>query len=114
HAQQPGLQRRGHVADLVEKQRASVRLLEAATALRVRARERAPLMSEQLGFEQLARYGGCVQSDERLARARAVLVQSAGDELLARAGLTGDQHRHARAREPTDRAEHLLHRRRAA
>ena len=46
--------------------------------------------------------------------ARAVLVQRARDQLLAGAGLAGDQHRHARARQAADGAEHLLHRRRLA
>ena len=49
-----------------------------------------------------------------LRRARAVIVQRARDELLARARFAGDQHRDARARQTADRAEHLLHRRRAA
>ena len=55
HAQQARLQRRGHVADLVEEQRAAVGLLEAAAALRVRAGERALLVTEQLGLEQVRR-----------------------------------------------------------
>ena len=46
--------------------------------------------------------------------ARRVVVQRARDELLARAGLARDQHRHARARQAADRLEHLLHRRRLA
>ena len=44
--------------------------------------------------------------------ARRVVVQRARDELLAGAGLARDQHGHARARQPPDRLEHLLHRRR--
>ena len=44
--------------------------------------------------------------------ARRVVVQRARHELLAGARLAGDQHRHARARQPADRLEHLLHRRR--
>ena len=43
-----------------------------------------------------------------------MLVQRARDELLAGAGFAGDQHRDAGARQTADRAEHLLHRRRAA
>ena len=89
-------------------------LLEAAAALRIRAGERALLVAEQLGLEQLGGNRRGVQRDERLGRARAVLVQRARDELLARARLAGDQHRDARARQTADGAEHLLHRRRAA
>src|SRR5690606_31344723 len=53
HAQQPGLQRRRHVADLVEEQRAAVGLLEPADPPLHRARERALLVAEELGLEQL-------------------------------------------------------------
>ena len=55
-----------------------------------------------------------VERDEGLAGARAVLVQRARDQLLAGAGLAGDQHRDARARQAADGAEHLLHGRRPA
>ena len=43
-----------------------------------------------------------------------MFVQCAGNQFFAGARLAGDQHRHAGAREPADRAEHLLHRRCAA
>lgn len=46
HAQQARLQRRGHVADLVEKQRAAVGLFEATATQRIRPRERALLVAE--------------------------------------------------------------------
>jgi hypothetical protein len=55
-----------------------------------------------------------VQRDEGLVGARAVPVQRTGDEFLAGARFTGDQHRHAGARQPADRAKHLLHRGRLA
>jgi hypothetical protein len=65
HAQQARLQRRRHVADLVEEQRAAVGLFEAAAAQRVGAGERALLVAEQLRFEQLLRNRRGVQRDER-------------------------------------------------
>ena len=55
HAQQARLQRQAHVADLVEEQRAAIGLLEAAAAQRIGAGERALLVAEQFGLEQLAR-----------------------------------------------------------
>ena len=55
HAQQPRLQRRRDVADLVEEQRAAVRLLEAPLAPRLRARERAALVAEELRLEEVRR-----------------------------------------------------------
>ena len=41
-------------------------------------------------------------------------MQRARDQLLAGARFAGDEHRHRRARQTTDGAEHLLHRRRLA
>ncbi len=113
HAEQSGLQRRRHVADFVEEQRAAVRLLEAAAPLRIRAGERALLVAEQLGLEKIRRNRRRIQRNERLRRTRAVIVKRARDELLTRARLTRDQHRDAGASESPDRAEHLLHGRRA-
>ncbi|ABA47527.1 hypothetical protein BURPS1710b_2767 [Burkholderia pseudomallei 1710b] len=114
HAQQARLQIERHVADLVEKQRAVLGLLEAALARRLRARERAALVAEQLGFEQILRDRRRVQRDERAVRAWAVPVQRARDELLAGARFARDQHRRGRMRQPADRAEHVLHRGRLA
>ena len=55
HAQQPRLQRRRHVADLVEEQRAAVGLFEAADVALAGAGERAGLVAEQFAFQQLRR-----------------------------------------------------------
>src|SRR5213076_2710116 len=101
-----------HVADLVQEQRAAVGLLEAPAALRVRPGEGAALVPKQLRLEQIRRNRRGVERDEGSGGARAVLVQRAGDELLAGAGLPGDEHRDARARQASDGAKHLLHRRR--
>ena len=114
HAQQAHLQREAHVADLVQEQRAAVRLLEAPAAHGVRARERAPLVAEQFRLQQLRGDRRGVERDERAIGARAVPVQCARDQLLAGAGLSGHEHREARAGQAADRAEHLLHRRRLA
>ena len=71
-AQHLGLRDEIHVADLVEEQRAAVRLLEEAALARLRAGEGAPLVPEELALDELARDGGAVDLDERrvLARAR--------------------------------------------
>ena len=55
--QQLGLQRRRHLADLVEKHRAAVGLLEQAALLLPRVGERAALVAEQLALEQVSRAG---------------------------------------------------------
>ena len=109
HPQQPRLQGGRHVADLIEEQRAPVSLLEAAPAQRISAGERTLLVPEKLRLQQVGRERRSVECDDRLAGARAVPVQRACDKLLARAGFSRDQHGHARARQATDRAEHLLH-----
>ena len=65
--QQLGLQRRLHLADLVEEDRAGVRLLELADARRRGAGEGALLVAEQLALEQLRRQRGAVHLHERRA-----------------------------------------------
>ena len=65
-AQQLGLQRERHVADLVEEQRAAVGGLELARGLLGGAGEGARLVAEQLAFEQLLGNGRAVDGDERL------------------------------------------------
>ena len=54
-AQQLGLQRRHHLADLVEEHRAAVGALEQPALLHPRIGERAALVAEQLALEQLLR-----------------------------------------------------------
>ncbi|MNP37224.1 hypothetical protein D3C76_1306590 [compost metagenome] len=49
-------------------------------------------MAEQLGLEQRLGDGCTVEGDERLAGARAKIVQAAGHALLATAGFAADQH----------------------
>ena len=112
HAQQAHLQIGRHVADLVEEQRAALGLLEATAARGLRAGERAALVTEQLGLEQVLRNRRRVDRDERPRRAGAVPVQRTGDQLLARTRFAGDQHGDVRLREPPDGAKHFLHRRR--
>jgi hypothetical protein len=64
HAQDLGLGRGRHVADLVEEQRAFVRQLEPADALAVGTGEGAALVAEELGLEQVLVNCRAVSSDE--------------------------------------------------
>ena len=57
HAQQLGLQGEGHVADLVEEQRAAVGLAKLPGAVGDGAGEGAALVAEQLALEQRRRGG---------------------------------------------------------
>ncbi len=103
-----------HVADLVEEERAAVRLAEPARALVDRAGERALDVAEKLALQQFRRDGRAVDRDEGLARARAVAVQGAGDLLLARAGLSLHEHGRVARRGQADELVDLAHRRAGA
>ena len=109
HAQQARLQRRRHVADLIEKQRAAICLFEPSHPPGIGTGERAFLVPEQFRFEQFGRDSRGIERNKRLVGSRTVFVQSPRDELLAGAGLTGDQNSHARACQPPDGPKHLLH-----
>ena len=91
HAEQLGLQRRGHVGDFIQEDGAAVGHLEAANALRDRAGERALLVAEEFAFEQGLRDGGAVDLDQRAGRAGAPGVDDIGQHFLAHAALAGDQ-----------------------
>ena len=73
------------ISDLVEEERAALGLLEGAAASRVRARERALLVAEELALDELARDARHVDRDERLVLARRERVERLRDELLAAA-----------------------------
>ncbi len=109
HPQQFGLQTEGKLAELVQKQGAAVRLLEASHTGLVGAGEGTPLMTEQLAFKQGFRNVGAVHLDERLATARAVEVNVAGYKAFPRAGFSGDQNGRFRLGQPSDARHGLLH-----
>src|SRR5690606_16772356 len=83
-AQQLHLDRGGHLAHLVEEERAAVRPLEATLLARDGAGERAALVAEQLALEDRLRERRAVDRHERPRRARRVVVQRPRRELLAR------------------------------
>src|SRR5207245_3089322 len=68
------LHRGVHVADLVEKQGASLRLPKRTVAVPGSTRESPAHMAEQLAFQQICRDGGAVDCDEGAAVALAVLM----------------------------------------
>ena len=110
HAQQLRLRLRAQVTDFVEKQRTAVRQLEAALAPVRGAREGAALVTEHFRLDQIARQGGAVLGDERLAAARAEPVDRRRDELLAGARFARDQHPRFRGRDPRNQRAQLFHR----
>ena len=91
-AEELDLHRRRRLADLVEEDRAAVGLVEQPALLADGAGERAALVAEELGLEQRLGEGAAVDRDE-LPAAAGVVVDGAGDQLLAGARLAGDQHR---------------------
>jgi hypothetical protein len=75
---------------------------------------KAPASWPNSSLQQLRRDRRGVERDEGPLRARRFAVQRARDQLLAGAGLAGDQHRQRRLRQAADGAEQLAHRRRLA
>ena len=82
-AQHLGLGLDAHVADLVQEQRAAVGQLELSAPPADRAGERAALVTEQLGLDQLLGDGGAVDLDERAVPSRGLGVDGARHQLLA-------------------------------
>ena len=114
HAQELDLQRGGHVADLVEEERAAVGDLEQARLILHRAGERAADVTEQRALEQVVVERGAVLHDERLLRARPVIVDRARDQLLAGAALAVDEHGRLALDDLREQLDDVAHRRRIA
>ena len=93
HPQQLRLERGAHRSDLVEEQRALVRLLETSLPCDHRAGERAAHVPEQLRLEQRFGDGAAVDRDEAIGPPRAAVMNRACGQLLSGAGLACDQHR---------------------
>jgi hypothetical protein len=101
-------------ADLVQKQRAGVRYFEFSELPCVGAREGAPFVPEQLRLEQLGRQRSAVHGHEGAVAAAALPVDRACNQLLARAGLSTDEHRGRRVSDPAHEVVHSTHRGRSA
>src|SRR5262249_13663346 len=92
HPQELGLQLEGEIPDFVQKERASVGQFKAPEALREGPREGALFVAEEFALQQARRDGAAVERDEGVGAPRAEGVQGAGQELLASAGLTLEEH----------------------
>ena len=92
HAKQLHLHGRRHVVDIVEEDRAAMRHLEAARAILDRAGERSALVAEELRLDERLGQDRAADRHERPAPARAVVMDQAGDDFLACAGLADDEH----------------------
>ena len=77
---------------------------------RVGAGERAFLVAEQLRLDQILRQRRATDFDERLLRARRVVVNGVGDQLLAGARFAAQQHRRVGAGDLRNLLVDLAHR----
>ncbi len=114
HAQELGLRGRRQAANLVEEQRAAVGELEEARLVLGRAEEPAAHVAEELALEQRVVDRGAVDGDEPAIAPRTDGVQRARHQLLAGAGLAGDERQPHVRRQAPDHAEEILHARPAA
>ena len=110
HAQERGLHLQRQLADLVEKQGRVVGERQQPLAGLVGPGERALDVAEQLAPGQLLLQRGAVLDDHLIAGQRRALVDEAGDHILARARLAGDEHRDARRRHLVDEELDVAHR----
>ncbi len=112
YAQQASLGVGRHIADLIEEQRAAIRLFKASATQVGGAGERAFLMAEQLGLHQVLGDRCHVQCDKRRRCPWAMTVQSVGYQLFTGTRLAVDQHGDVGVAQAPDGAKHFLHRRR--
>ena len=109
HAEELHLQPRAHRADLVEEERAFVRLLDPPLPVAHGARERAAHVAEELGFEQRFGNGRAVERDEPVHAPRAVVMDGARHHFLARTRFARHQHGARRRRHGFEQLKELGH-----
>ena len=109
YTQKPSLQLHRHIADFIQKERAALGLLKAAQTRGHRTGERAFFVAKQFTFEQFSRDGRHVDRNVRGAAAAAVLPNGTRNDLLARSGLSGEQHGDVALRKPSDGTKNFLH-----
>ena len=114
HAQQLRLGAGGQLGDLVEEQRAAVGPLEAARPGTAGAGERTAFDAEQLRLDQVLGNRGAVDGHERTLRARAELMDTAAEHLLADAGFPEQHHRDLAGSDLVDHLARTLERLAAA
>src|SRR5262249_13854584 len=110
--QELDLHRRRHAFDFVEKEGATMRVLDFANSAARRLREGARLVAEHLALEELVRQSTAIDPDEWFQAAAAMLMQAAADQLLARPRLSLNQDIRRRAGQLQDKFSHALNSRR--
>ena len=109
YAEQFDLQPHRHVANFIEQQRALVGRLEQALVCTGGARERAFLVTEEFGLEQVFRHRAAVDRDEWLVSPAAGPMYRPGQQFLARAALAGDEHARVRLRDHLGLRQPIAH-----
>jgi hypothetical protein len=94
HTQEHRLVLSRELANLIEKERASVGLLEGTDATSIGSSECAALVTKELTCDQLGGDRGAVDRDEGLIGAWAAVMDRAGRDFLAGARLTLKQNAH--------------------
>ena len=107
-AQQLGLDGERQVRDLVQEERAGIGDFEQPRLGCVRIRERAPLVAEQFGLDELLRQGRAVDGNERRAVARSATVDRPREELLPGPRLADNQGARAPVRQESRRPRQLF------
>ncbi len=87
------MRRHRQCAEFIEEERATIGFLEPAGARAVGAGEGALFMAEQLCLDQGFGQRRAIHGDERFAPAWGEVMQAFGDQFLAGAAFTDDQHR---------------------
>ena len=82
-AEELGLQRQRHLADLVKEQRAAVCSFDSANSALNGPSECAPGVSEELGLKKGLRNRGTIDGDKRLPAPGRKAMDGLGDDLLA-------------------------------
>ncbi|MNK98246.1 hypothetical protein D3C87_1186050 [compost metagenome] len=107
HAQQFGLQAKGHFRNFVEQDGPAIGLFELAGLRGNGAGERAFFVAEQCGFEHVVGDRRAVDRNERLTGAMGMLMDVARQHFLARPGLARDQYRGITASYPRSQVKQL-------
>ncbi|MNP20395.1 hypothetical protein D3C76_1129650 [compost metagenome] len=112
--QQFDLHRQRQVCHFVEEQGAAVGRLEQSRFIFDGAAEAAFSMAEKLAFHQLRRNRAAIDRDKGLVGPWSSLMNQAGDQFLATAGLATDVHRSLAAGQLVDLLAQIAHGRRVA
>ncbi len=110
-AEELGLEVDGELAELVEEDGAAVGLDKGGDAAVDGAGEGALLVAEEGGLGEAGGDGAAVDDDDGAVLAGAGLVDGAGDELFAGAGLAADEHRQLGGGDALEAIEEGAHRR---